>query len=145
MFLKRCRQKQLRFSQGCKAIPIFGRLRLQKCSGYEYYLRHRPPPIAHVRASSASAPAPAPDLSEICRLRLRLRIPGSSAYPRDRSSRHWPPSLDHQIKNPDINASHQERRRKQIKGIFSFKDKNSPRRRFTFPRTHAALLARVCA
>ena len=78
-------------------------------------------PNAHVKASSASAPAPAPDLSEICRLRLRLRIPGSSAYPRDRSSRHWPPSLDHQIKNPDINASHQERRRKQSKVYFPSK------------------------
>ena len=32
--------------------------------------------IANVNATSTSAPAPAPDLSEICQLRLRLRIPG---------------------------------------------------------------------
>ena len=33
-------------------------------------------PITNVKATSTSAPVPAPDLSEICRLRLRLRIPG---------------------------------------------------------------------
>ena len=33
-------------------------------------------PIANVKATSTSASAPAPELSDICRLRLRLRIPG---------------------------------------------------------------------
>ena len=39
-------------------------------------------PIANVKATSTSAPAPAPDLSEICRLRLRLRIPGFHRFGR---------------------------------------------------------------